>query len=420
MDQAAKISETSHLNRFEDENEKNIYDLGIITSGVSYSYVKEALAFLELKAPLLKIGFINPLPTKKIVEIFSTVKNILVVEENDSFIESQVLAIAHKSRSDVSIYGKHSFSYSKDSLLPHVGELNPMLVVNAIINLTKIEPKIKLDIIVQENYNLVKRRAVLCPGCPHRSTGYALKQAVKKFKIKTGKEVYYYQDIGCYTLLAYPPLNFANVKYCMGSSIALAQGVAHTDISLNVAIIGDGTFFHSGIPALLNAIHNRAPILVLLLDNGWIGMTGQQPHPGSDTHHYTTAFPKEAIKLDEFLKGTGANIRIFNKSTQDQDSIVQLRILIYEGAIDVIENKKVNVILIRDECIQKFIQRHKIAIRKIDNNLCKNCGLCYDQFLCPAICVIGKFAFIDPKLCNGCGVCEEICPNNAIKMEELL
>jgi len=266
-----------------------------------------------------------------------------------------------------------------------------------------------------KHYKTIRRRPTLCPGCPYGTIGYALKKAVKKLKTDLGKEIYFYQDIGCYTLLSFPPYSFANVKYCMGSSIALAQGVAHTDDSLNIAIIGDGTFFHSGIPALLNGIHNQAPILVLILDNGWIGMTGQQPHPGSDTRYYQEGSSKKKIDLEKFLTGTGANISVIKRQERNEEKYPdRLKDLIYEKSYAVLEKRALHVIVIEDECIQKFNQRNTLELRYVDEGLCNNCGVCYNQFYCSALDEKGDRAHINSSECLGCGICEEICPNSAI------
>ncbi len=420
MKRALKISENSPLNRIENEHLRNKDELGIITSGVSYSYVCEALKFLELEAPILKIGFINPVPARKIATFLKQFKQVFVVEENDPFLETEILAIAQKKSINVKIHGKDPFSYSKEkSLLPFVGELNPTKVTLALMEITNLKPKIDLNQINEKFYNTVPRNPILCAGCPHRTTGYALTKAVKKLKSDIGKEVYFYQDIGCYTLLALPPFNFANVKYCMGSSIALAQGVAQTSDSLNVAIIGDGTFFHSGIPALLNGIHNQAPILVLILDNGWIGMTGQQPHPGSDVRYYKEGIFKKSIDLENFLQGTGAIVSVIKKSELNGGNYSEkLKDLIYEKGFDVLKSRNLHIIVIKAECIQKSFKRQVQAIRCIEKEVCNNCGLCYNQYGCPAIAERENVAYIDPNLCLGCGICEEICPNNAIITEE--
>ncbi len=417
---ALELSEKSSLNQIKNEKEKNERELGIITSGVSYSYVNEALDFLNLKAPVLKIGFINPLPEKLISSFLRKFKHVLVVEEMDAFMETQIMAIAQKNGLELKIHGKNPFSFDKDqTLLSMVGELNPTKIALAIQKITQIKPKIDLEHIYSKDYETVRRKAIMCPGCPHRTTGYALQKAVRKIKSKTGKHVYFYQDIGCYTLLSYPPLSFANVKYCMGSSIALAQGVAHTDGGLNIALIGDGTFFHSGIPALLNGIYNRAPILVLILDNGWIGMTGQQPHPGSDTNYYKEGKFKNRIELEKFLKGTGVDVSVIKRNeNKDKQYVSRLQKLIEDKGCEVLETKTLQIIVIQDECIQKIIKRIKYAAEKVDLELCNNCGVCYNQFLCPVISEKDNVAYIEPTDCVGCGICEEICPNDAIKEEK--
>jgi len=201
----------------------------------------------------------------------------------------------------------------------------------------------------------------------------------------------------------------------MGSSIALAQGVAHTDDSLNIAIIGDGTFFHSGIPALLNGIHNKAPILVLILDNGWIGMTGQQPNPGSDTRYYQEGRFKKKINLEMFLHGTGANISVLKRQECNEGKYVdRLNNIIHENAHSVLEKREIHVVVIKDECIQKYNQRNTLKVMYVDEGLCTNCGICYNQFNCPALHEKNKKAYINSSECLGCGICEEICSNNAI------
>ena len=416
MNRALVKSESSSLNRIENVNTSNIFSLGIITSGVSYNYVTEALDFLDLKAPILKLGFINPLPEKKIVAFLKRFKQVFVVEENDAYIETEVLAIAQKNGVQTKIHGKDPFSYSKEhSILNYVGELNPTKVALALIKLTNLKPKINLKQIKDKKYETVRRRPVLCPGCPYGTIGYALKKAIEKLKSDLGKKIYFFQDIGCYTLLSFSPYSFANVKYCMGSSIALAQGIAHTDDNLNIAIIGDGTFFHSGIPALLNGVHNKAPILVLILDNGWIGMTGQQPHPGSDTRYYQEGSFKKKIDLEKFLQGTGANISVIKRLDRNEGKYSdKLSALIYEKGHSVLKKGDIHVIVIKDECIQKYNQRNTLEMRYVDEGLCTNCGICYTQFFCPALNKKDDRAHINSNECLGCGICEEICPNNAI------
>lgn len=416
MKSALELSETTPLNEIFGINDTNKYDLGIITSGVSFSYVGEALDFMNIKSPVLKIGFINPLPEKKIVEFLKKFKQILVVEENSPFIETQVMGIAQKHGIGIKIHGKDPFSFSlEDSLLPRVGELNPTKVIIALSKITGIVPKFDLNEIESRKFDVINRKPIMCPGCPHRTTGFALKRAVTKIKNETKKSVFYFQDIGCYTLLSYPPLGFANVKYCMGSSIAAAQGVAQTSDSLNISIIGDGTFFHAGMPALLNAVHNKAPILILLLDNGWIGMTGQQPNPGSDSRHYFGGKLKRQVFTEKIAEGMGATVDLIVNSDIDRLKYLKdLRKLIYQAGIDVVKNKNTRIIVIKDECVQPLQRRQKPVLRVVDPELCVNCGMCYRNLRCPAIHPVNEKSNIS-KLCLGCGICEALCPQKAIK-----
>lgn len=416
MNRALSKSENSSLNKIEYKNVSNEFDLGIITSGVSYTYVLEALESLNIKAPVLKLGFINPLPERKIVTFLKQFKQVFVVEENDAYIETEVLAIAQKNGVQTKIHGKDPFSYSKESsALNFVGELNPTKVALALTKITNLTPITNLRQINGKRYETVRRRPILCPGCPYGTIGYALRKAVKKLKLDFAKEIYFYQDIGCYTLLSFSPYSFANVKYCMGSSIALAQGVAHTDDSLNIAIIGDGTFFHSGIPALINGVYNKAPILVLILDNGWIGMTGQQPHPGSDNRYYQEGSNKKKVDLGRLLQGTGANVSIIkHQKGNDENYLHNLEEILYEKGQSVLEKNDMQVIVIEDECIQKYNQRNTLEVRYVDEELCTNCGLCYNQFYCPALTKKNDIAHINSNECLGCGICEYLCPNDAI------
>ena len=420
MNRALKLSEESRLNQITEGD--GTWQLGIITSGVSYHYVKEAFEYLNISIPVLKLGFIYPFPLKKVIKFLKRFKEVLIVEEMDSFIENQVLAVAQIAGVRTKVYGKTNFYYSKEkSLLSLIGELNPTKVTLALSHILKdhissslisdLKPKL------QEELVTVKRLPVMCSGCPHRTTGYALSQLVNKIKSTRKIEVYFHQDIGCYTMLSYPPLGFANVKYCMGSSIATAQGLAHTSDDLNISIIGDGTFLHSGIPALINAVHNKTPILILILDNGWIGMTGQQPHPGSNTENYEGGEYKEKIDLEKLIIGIGANVSVVRHEYNDSQYFQSLRNLILEKSNDVLDNYVLQVILIKDECIQKVIKRRKPELRVINQELCTICGLCYNQLACPAINQEDGKVIIDMNSCLGCGICEEICPSGAISKE---
>jgi indolepyruvate ferredoxin oxidoreductase alpha subunit len=417
MNRALKMSEESDLNRIIEGDDT--LQFGIIASGVSYHYVLEALEYLGISIPILKLGFIYPFPLKKVMKFLKKFEEVLIIEEMDAFIENQVHVVAQIAGIKIKIHGKANFYYSREkSLLPLVGELNPTKVALALMRIIKdISPKFISDLQPIAQIKL-QRLPIMCPGCPHRTTGYALSQITNKLKTVKKVDVFFHQDIGCYTMLSYPPLGFANLKYCMGSSIATAQGVAHTSDSLNIAIIGDGTFFHSGIPALINAVHNKAPILILILDNGWIGMTGQQPHPGSIVEDYVGGEYKETIDLEKLIIGIGAEVSVISHDKKKDQYFRSLRELILKASIEVIDKQVLQVILIKDECIQKVIKRNSPQLRKINSEVCTICGLCYDQLGCPAINQDDGKVLIDKNSCLGCGICEEICPNDAIRVED--
>ena len=144
-------------------------------------------------------------------------------------------------------------------------------------------------------------------------------------------------------------------------------------------------------------------------------MTGQQPHPGSDTRYYQEGSFKKKIDLENFLKGTGANISVIKRQERNADKYPNhLYKLIYEKGLDVLEKKEIRVILIEDECIQKINKRNTLEVRFIDEGLCTNCGICYDLFYCSALSGKNDKAHVNSKECLGCGICAVICPNNAI------
>jgi indolepyruvate ferredoxin oxidoreductase alpha subunit len=420
MKRALNMSEESTLNRIIEGDATS--RLGIITSGVSYHYALEALEYLNISIPILKLGFIHPFPMEKVGRFLARFEEVLIIEEMDAFIENEALAVAKIAGIKTKIHGKANFHYSREkSLLSFVGELNPTKIALAISYILRDDTSSRLinDLKPKNHKEIasVKRLPVMCPGCPHRTTGYALNQLVNKIKSSRKLDVYFHQDIGCYTMLSYPPLGFANVKYCMGSSIATAQGVAHTSNALNIAIIGDGTFLHSGIPALINAVHNKAPILILILDNGWIGMTGQQPHPGSNTENYEGGQYKERIDMEKLINGIGANVSVIRHDYDSVNYLKSLSRLILEKSEEVLDKHALQVILIKDECIQKVIKRRSPDLRVINHELCTACGLCYNQFACPSINQVDETILIDMNSCLGCGICEELCPSGAISKE---
>ncbi len=247
---------------------------GIITSGVSYSYVKDAMADLGIKdkVSLLKLGFTHPLPSRLIMDFLGRVEKVLVVEELEPFLEEGVRSLAAAMGKPPAIRGKGPGRFSR------LFEYHPRLVRQVIADYFGVPYKAPApqDPAALLGRPLPERPPNLCPGCSHRATYYAVKIALRDL----GTEGIFPTDIGCYTLGLLPPLSVADYLLCMGSSVSTAAGISRATGQKVIAFIGDSTFFHSGIAGLVNAVHNRHDFLLIVLDNGTTAMTGHQPHPG--------------------------------------------------------------------------------------------------------------------------------------------
>jgi len=392
MDKIKEISEKSELNFIVNKNDKS--KVGIITSGASFNYVIDGLDELEIKIPVLKLGITYPLPENKIKSFIKNLESVLIVEELEPVMEEKIRAIAKEINPKLKINGK--------DCLPVAGELSEAMVIAAIAKVTGKElPKILQKKI--ENAKIAKRLAVLCPGCPHRATFYAA-------KIAGGKDTVYAGDIGCYILGINPPLETVDFLFSMGASQGLSHGIRKVTNQKVIAFIGDSTFFHAGIPGLINMVYNKSNPLIIVLDNRITAMTGHQPHPG--TGKTGIGEGTKEIRIEEVAKACGVeNIKIvdpfnFNEMVQSIKEFLQ--------------KDKVSVIIARRECrllAVKDMKAKGIKVPKfmIDKKLCKGCGTCLLNFGCPAIIKEGKSYRIDENLCTGCSVCSQVCPNKAIK-----
>jgi len=254
--------------------------LGIIAAGVPYSYAQEALKWMGIgdKISVLKIGTPYPLPEDLVKGLLTSVPEVLIVEELEPFLELHIKAIAQEENIPVKIYGK--------DLLPIVGELSTGKVMKAIASLTGSELPVDLGEIEKLETEtaplLPLRPPALCAGCPHRASFYAIKTISRKIAREIGKDIVpvYPGDIGCYTLGNPPPLESNDVTMCMGASFGLANGFSHSVDVPVIAHLGDSTFFHAGIPPMINAVFNKANITMVVLDNGTTAMTGFQPDAG--------------------------------------------------------------------------------------------------------------------------------------------
>ena len=411
LEKARAISEKISINRIIGDGSNK---LGIITSGVSINYVLDALHMLNIEhVDILALGMTHPLPEMMIKDFLKTHEEILIVEELEPYLEDQVKRIAFDNNINVKIYGKH------DGILPRLYEFDVNIVSNAIITAFKF--KRNSNIVDYEKRNQIFKRLaalipprppVLCPGCPHRGTYFAIKQATKNKNV----DPIYSTDIGCYTLGIQDPMNIGDLLLCMGSSIGTASGFSATFNKLDkkdkkiFALIGDSTFFHTGIPGMINALYNRHDVTFVIMDNLSTAMTGHQPHPGIkiDTPKKTT----KPIDIENVVKSVGADyVKVVNPFIISQTTKA------FEEALD---KKGLSVVIAKGECAltadrRKRKEGKKIIPFEVDYEKCTRCRICVDEVGCPAIMWLEEKPVISPLLCDGCSVCAQVCPEHAIR-----
>jgi indolepyruvate ferredoxin oxidoreductase alpha subunit len=387
--------------------------LGIIACGLSYSYALEAVNWLGIKdrASILKIGTPNPLPEELVIKLLNSVKEILVVEELDPFVELHVKAIAGEHNIPVKIHGK--------DLLPRIGELSTRKVTEAIARLTKAKTPVDftaIDKLEQETAPLLPwRPPALCPGCPHRASHYAIRVASRRVARDYGKEVepIYPGDIGCYNLAYNPPQEASDTTVCMGGSFGIANGLAHVVDAPIVAHLGDSTFFHAGIPPLINAVYNKAKITMVILDNSATAMTGFQPHPG--TGYTATGEETVLLKPEDIARACGVKfVEVVDPFDLKTATDTMEKAIRFEGPAVVVSRRLCAII----EQREKRKWKEEILPYFVDQDKCSpKCDACIKLLGCPAIIKQGVKTVIDSSLCTGCGVCAQVCPYKAIVQE---
>ena len=375
-------------------------EIGIITSGVSFEYCKEALNKIGIAPPIAKIGLSYPLSKEWISNFIKDKKVVLVLEELEPVIEDFVKQVAKDVNPALNINGKN--------LLPTYNEYTPEIIITTVENVFEKKQEFDLKAHAEKSSILMKdlppRKPVLCPGCPHRSTFYAIRQVF-------GDTAVYAGDIGCCILGAFKPYEVQDFCISMGASLGFAHGIKKSTGKEVIAILGDSTFFHAGLPAMANIkFNNKESPIIIILDNSTTAMTGHQPHPGSQDAYIN----EEPIKIEEVVKSLGANVIVANAF--DNKQLIK--------ALNELKNLKgVRVLISKGECslITKRKQKKEGLVStkfKIDQEKCKKCGLCVKKFACPAIIRTKNgeeiIYEIDTDLCMGCSACSQICPHNAI------
>ena len=294
----------------------NSQKTAIITSGISYLYVMEALNELNLSLPVLKLNFFYPLPEKRIKDFIKKLKNVLIVEELEPFLENEVQRLAKEANCKLEVVGK--------KLLPEIGELKPEIVTQAI---AKFANKKYSPANGRYRISVPKRYPQLCPGCPYWLVVSAIKKAVDTNKVIFGGE------IGCYMLFGNPPVKLQDYLSCMGSSAGIAHGIKKASGQKIIAFVGDSSFFHAGIPALINTVFNKSNPLIIVLENETTAMTGHQPHPGAPVE-------PNGIKIEEIVRACGVkNVKVLDPINQGE-FIKTIREFMAKPEVSVIVSKR--------------------------------------------------------------------------------
>jgi len=362
-----EAANTLSVNRVEMNDTK----IGVITSGIPYQYVKEALP----EASVLKLGMVNPVPRRLIEDFAAKVEKLYIIEELDPVIEEQVKSWGIKAT------GKEIFTVQ--------GEYSANMIRRAVLG-EKLE--------IRTPAKAPVRPPILCPGCPHRSVYYVVK--------KLGLHVA--GDIGCYTLGAVAPLSAVDTTICMGASISSLHGMEKAKgkeyIKNWVAAIGDSTFLHTGVNSLMNMVYNKATGTVLILDNSTTGMTGHQDHAA--TGKTLQGDPAYAIDIPALCRAIGVK----NVTEVNAFDLTGLEKALKEE----VARDEVSVIITKTPCV--LLSKEKKPLYTALEDKCRKCGMCMKPG-CPAMTrrENGKIR-IDDTMCTGCGLCKDLCKFDAIEL----
>ena len=361
---------------------------GIAAGGISLALTLDNLSGVADAPRILKVATPHPFPEQLAVRFLEGLDEVLVIEELDPVIEKELVYIAGKYHLNVTVKGKLTGDTET------AGENSPDLVAGYLDRFLGRTPAGKADLPAPPPIPV--RPPVLCAGCPHRASFYAVKTAMK------GKKTIFCGDIGCYTLGNAMPLDMVDTCLCMGAGINIAQGVFRTEPDTSAfAFVGDSTFFASAITGIVNAVYNQAEMTVIILDNSTTAMTGHQPHPGTGRTMMGEVVSK--VSIEAILKGIGLEF------------VETVNPLELDKAVDAVkrasEQKGVKAVIFKSPCIA-IVKPDKALT--IDQDKCIGCKRCIKEIGCPGIVINDGKVCIDPGLCTGCGLCAQLCPVKAI------
>lgn len=363
---------------------------GICTHGASYGYVMENLEGSNGEAKVFKVATPFPFPEKQALDFLRGLDEVMCFEELDPVLERELIYICGKYGLNVKIHGKI------DGCVQSAGENSAESVAKVLESFLGIKPT---ENAFPKPPELPVRPPVLCAGCPHRASFYAVKQAVK------GRKAVFSGDIGCYTLGNAMPLDMVDTCLCMGADVTIAQGlhIIEPD-TLNFSFIGDSTFFASGITGVVNAVYNQNDIILIVLDNSTTAMTGHQPHPGTGVTMMGEVAQK--VSIEAILKAIGLT---------SVETVDPLDLSAAVGAVQrAAEKRGVRAVIFKSPCIAVTKSEKKYEI----TDKCVGCKKCISQLGCPAIVIDEGRVTVEKSLCFGCSLCAQVCPVGAIEKRE--
>ena len=397
MDNIGVLSNNSSLNPIYD----NGGNIGIVTSGSAFNYVMDVVEENDLPVNILKLTFSYPFPEKRVYEFLENLERVLVVEEVDPIMEKEIMAVVGKHQLKKIVHGK------LDGTLPMIYEYNPDIILNGLGKMMGVEMAAKKT--TKASFELPKRPPTLCPGCPHRAAYFEVKRAAENLKLN---DLIFPTDIGCYTLGIESPYEVADYLLSMGSSIGTSCGFSKATDQTVVSFIGDSTFFHAGIPPLINAVHNKNKFVLVILDNRTTAMTGGQPHPGLPVDGMGLEAPE--LSIPGIVAACGVEfVEIINPLNVGKSREI------FEKAL---QFNKVAVVISQYPCmlIKSREEKGKNVVLDVQDDKCSNCNTCVMELTCPAIYTRddGKIR-IDPLMCRRCNVCVQTCPEKAIRAKKI-
>lgn len=369
---------------------------GIAASGISFTYALETLETLGMTR-LLKVATPHPFPEKLAVEFLNGLDEVLCIEELDPVLEHELTYLCGKYHLPVKIYGKltghtaNAGENTRDSVYQNISDYLGISAcrteaVSACEDTSSVAPP-----------TLPIRPPVLCAGCPHRASFYAVKAAMK------GRKTIFCGDIGCYTLGNAMPLDMVDTCLCMGAGLGIAQGIGHIEPDTSCfAFVGDSTFFASAITGVINAVYNQANMTLIILDNSTTAMTGHQPHPGTGRTMMGELVQK--INIEAVLRGIGIT------------TVETVNPLDHKAAVSCVKRTAdlpgVKAIIFKSPCIA--IDKPEAPLF-VEEESCISCKKCIRELGCPALVIQNNKVTIDTSLCTGCTLCAQLCPTGAIQ-----